>query len=488
MSDAERGTRRLPESVADLIAKRNWDDSPLGHPAGWSPSLRTTIGIVLRTHAEIVLFWGPEFVALYNDAYVPTIGDKHPRALGRPARENWAELWDDLEPLLHQVRNSGETFSAKDRPFYIERHGYGETVYFDISYSVVPEEGDAVGGVLCIVSETTQRVLADRRVRDSETRLRALVNATADIIFRMSPDWTEMWELDGRGLLEDTTDTRTNWMDGYVPPEDQALVRARVDQAIARQEAFQLEHRVVQKDGSIGWTSSRAVPILSEGHAGEIVEWFGAASDVTERHRAEEHLRLIVHELNHRVKNNLAMVQSIARQTFRHAEDFKEAQERFSERLIALAHANDLLTGERWAGASLRGAIKQAVAPYQREDDRIRLTGPEVLLSPKTALALTLAMHELSTNAVKYGAWSNDHGAVTVEWTHRAGPEEELRLHIEWREHGGPPVIVPTRRGFGSRLIERGLASELQGRVELAFDPAGLRCIVDAPLPQSQET
>ena len=125
-------------------------------------ALKAAVSLMLPAKAQIVIFWGPELVALYNDAYAPTIGDKHPRALGRPARENWAELWDDLEPLLRRVLETGETVFAKDRPFYIERHGYPESVYFDISYSPVWDEAGKVGGVLCIVSETTERVVAQR--------------------------------------------------------------------------------------------------------------------------------------------------------------------------------------------------------------------------------------------------------------------------------------------------------------------------------------
>src|SRR6201994_3775328 len=157
-----------------LLRDSAWSESPLGAPEQWTSSLKTTVGLMLRAEAQIVLFWGPEFVALYNDAYAPTIGDKHPRALGRPARESWTELWDDLGPLLQGVHDTGKTFSAKDRPFYIERHGFGETVYFDISYSAVPEADGRVGGVLCIVSETTERVRAAAALRESEARLREL--------------------------------------------------------------------------------------------------------------------------------------------------------------------------------------------------------------------------------------------------------------------------------------------------------------------------
>jgi signal transduction histidine kinase/CheY-like chemotaxis protein len=157
-----------------LLADHDWSGSPLGPPAHWSSSLKTTVGLLLRAEAQIVLFWGPQFAALYNEAYAPTIGDKHPRAIGRPASEYWTELWDDLEPLLQGVRDTGKTFSAKDRPFYIERHGFGETVYFDISYSAVPETDGSAGGVLCIVSETTERVRGAAALRESEARLREL--------------------------------------------------------------------------------------------------------------------------------------------------------------------------------------------------------------------------------------------------------------------------------------------------------------------------
>lgn len=150
-------------AVGDLLQSPLLDGSPLGAPCHWPETLKALMGTILPVQAQIVLFWGPEFVALYNDAYAPSIGEKHPRALGRPAIENWRELWDDLEPLLRGVRETGQTFAAKDRPFYIERYGYGETVYFDVSYSAVQQNDGTVGGVLCVVTETTERVQFERR-------------------------------------------------------------------------------------------------------------------------------------------------------------------------------------------------------------------------------------------------------------------------------------------------------------------------------------
>jgi two-component sensor histidine kinase len=172
-----------------LIRALDWSKTSLGPISAWPAHLKATIGLMLPAKAQIVLFWGPEFVALYNDAYAPTIGDKHPKALGRPARENWAELWDDLEPLLRRVLETGETVFAQDRPFYIERHGYPETVYFDISHSPVRNEVGEVEGVFCIVCETTQRVVVEERqrlmLRETSHRLKNLF-AVVDSLISLS--------------------------------------------------------------------------------------------------------------------------------------------------------------------------------------------------------------------------------------------------------------------------------------------------------------
>ncbi|WP_313302800.1 response regulator [Pseudomonas sp.] len=149
--------------VGSLLQSLDWSSSPLGAPQGWSPHLQAVMATLLPAQAQFVLFWGEAYVALYNDAYAPTIGLKHPHALGQPAQTYWSELWDDLEPLLRAVRETGETFSAKDGPFYIERRGLGETVYFDVSYSAVREADGSVGGVLCLVAETTDRVRFQQR-------------------------------------------------------------------------------------------------------------------------------------------------------------------------------------------------------------------------------------------------------------------------------------------------------------------------------------
>lgn len=198
--------------------------------------------------------------------------------------------------------------------------------------------------------------------------------------------------------------------------------------------------------------------------------------------RAAEHQQLLIGELNHRVKNTLATVQSIVTQTLRTNATSEDAKEAVQMRLLALSRAHDVLTRESWEGADLIEVVTRALEPYQTSNEnRIHLGGPHVRLTPRMSLALAMALHELATNAVKYGALSNKIGIVEVSWTVENGAAPP-RLNLRWVERGGPPVKAPSRRGFGSRLIERSLAQDLDGHVEIAFVPTGVVCTVDAPV------
>jgi PAS domain S-box-containing protein len=207
---------------------------------------------------------------------------------------------------------------------------------------------------------------------------------------------------------------------------------------------------------------------------------FVEGSDVTDRVNAERQQKLLVDELNHRVKNVLATVQAIAAQTLRTSPDPAEFREAFESRLVGLSATHDLLTATSWRSASLRDVVLVEFRPYGAE--RYRLRGPEVDLSPSEALALGLVFHELATNAAKYGALSTPDGCVDVQWSVAETPDAPLQLALDWRERGGPPVRTPERRGFGSRLIERSLKGNLRGQALLTFAPGGLACHIDLPL------
>lgn len=464
--------------TGELIRNFDWSKTPLGPISAWPQSLKTVTNMLLLSPVPIVLLWGEDGIMIYNDAYSGFAGSRHPQLLGSKVREGWDEIADFNDNVM-KVGLGGGTLAYENQQLTLIRRGKPEPVWMNLDYSPVLDESGKPGGVIAIVVETTRQVLAQKGLRESEERFRALTTATSDIVYRMSPHWTEMRQLHGRGFLTDVESPSIDWQEDLLLPEDRPTIAAAIDEAVRNRSVFQYEHRVRRADGTLGWIFSRAVPILDD--RGEIVEWFGAATDVTERRRNEEHLRLIVHELNHRVKNNLAMTQAIAAQTFRNVTDLKEAQARFSARMVALGQANDLLTGERWVGASMLGAIRQAIHPHCPEEHRCDVLGTDVKLSPKTALALTLAMHELATNALKYGAWSDSTGKVTVSSKTYRRADGEGRILIEWRESGGPVVRPPERRGFGSTLIERGLAREMAGEVKMDFLPDGMVCTIDAP-------
>jgi two-component sensor histidine kinase len=198
--------------------------------------------------------------------------------------------------------------------------------------------------------------------------------------------------------------------------------------------------------------------------------------DITNLKSAEQHRELLINELNHRVKNTLTIVQSIAAQTFRGTDAGLRAD--FEQRLLTLSNVHNLLTEENWDGAELHAVIQSSLRPHLVDGrNRIAIEGPDFRLRPKSAVALSMALHELGTNALKYGALSTDAGRVALRWT-----TDDNRFRLRWEESGGPAVAAPNRIGFGSRMIERGLSAEFEGEVKIDYRPAGVVCTIDAPL------
>ncbi|MBB5988009.1 sensor histidine kinase [Sphingobium lignivorans] len=219
--------------------------------------------------------------------------------------------------------------------------------------------------------------------------------------------------------------------------------------------------------------------------AGAVTGIFVQGNDVTEQVQAQEQQELLIHELNHRVKNTLAVVQGLATQSFRGIPGSEQARTTFDARLTALAAAHSLLTAQSWQAARLIDTVRSAIEATAGSDSaRFHLAGPDIRLPPQAAMAMAMVVHELSTNAIKYGALSAGEGRVDLAWSVEE-EEHHCRLAIEWRERGGPPVEPPTRRGFGTRLIQRGIAPGLGGAVALHFEPEGLRCTIDARIPKS---
>ena len=198
--------------------------------------------------------------------------------------------------------------------------------------------------------------------------------------------------------------------------------------------------------------------------------------------RAEGMHSLLVDELNHRVKNTLQTVQSIAGQTFRHAKDIPDALQKFDGRIVAMGRANELLSEERWRNADMAELVDSALEPFRGKDrQRVQDVGPNLPVAPQSAVMVSMMLHELATNAAKYGALSNDTGEVFVDWR-ELGAGSGRRVRLDWRETGGPSVAAPARKGFGTTLIQRGLTAQLGGKADIEFAPDGLRCTLEWPL------
>ncbi|WP_375383592.1 HWE histidine kinase domain-containing protein [uncultured Sphingomonas sp.] len=238
-----------------------------------------------------------------------------------------------------------------------------------------------------------------------------------------------------------------------------------------------------RKNGSEFWASVFVSPVCDDG--GTVVQQFVSFVDLT-RHRQESaRCRMLIDELNHRVKNTLSTVQSIVTQALRRPAEPAAIREAIESRIMALSRSHDLLTSGNWEGAGLHDLVDTALHPFQvvaGRAERFTIIGDNVHLAPNATLSIAIALHELATNAVKYGAFSNDAGTIAIDWTvsRAAGGE---RLELRWRERDGPPVAQPTHKGFGSWVIERGLAHELSGRVALDYQLQGVICTIDFPLP-----
>jgi two-component sensor histidine kinase len=282
------------------------------------------------------------------------------------------------------------------------------------------------------------------------------------------------------GIGPDDPFDRYSQLVARVHPEDRDALTGAVDRAIQQGGDLEVEFRTHRPHDEAAWTMIRGRAVYDLD--GLPIRLAGVSLDITARKLAEERQRLLLDELNHRVKNTLATVQSIALQTSRNTREPSEFSRAFIARIAALAQAHELLSAASWEGASLADVLGRTLAPHLGgASSRVHISGPPVSLGPNAAVTLNMAFHELATNAAKYGSLSSGAGRIDVTWMLDRASEPVI-LDITWRETGGPEVHKPTRRGFGSRLIEQGLAREFDGEVYLTFEPSGVTCRMRLPL------
>ncbi|PZO81113.1 MAG: histidine kinase [Sphingomonas hengshuiensis] len=320
-----------------------------------------------------------------------------------------------------------------------------------------------------------------RASEDERDRFVRLAENSTDFIGMAGLDG-RIWYLNDAGRrmvgLQDA-DIGHLFAEDFFPPDQADFVATVVRRAVDRQGRWEGELAFRHfRTGEIIPILYAAFPLTD--HEGRVIGFGTVTRDFRERKRAEEQLRMMNGELAHRLKNVLAVVQSIAHQTLHRAADPVSASHDLSARLGALGAATDVLTSSSWRAVDLHALSEQALAPHGRLGHRIFLDGPALTLRAEVAVALALALHELATNAVKYGALSKDGGTVTLRWTveQRPGGADFV---LRWKEAGGPVVTPPTRTGFGSILIERSLRSHFGGRATIDYRPDGLRFELEAP-------
>jgi two-component sensor histidine kinase len=332
----------------------DWSTTSLGSAETWPQSLRVTVRLVLTSRHPMFIWWGPDLIQFYNDAYRETMGpERHPSALGARGRECWDEIWDIIGPQIDYVMEGKGATWHEDQLVPVTRHGRREDVWWTYSFGPIDLE-DKVGGVLVV------------------------------------------------------------------------------------------------------------------------------CRDVTSEHKAREALNLINEELKHRVKNTLTVLGAVATQTFRDVSS-KADLEKYQGRLAAFGRAHDLLTAANWAAAPLQDVIATALSPYRTGEGRFVVSGPPLVVKSRQALALSLAIHELATNALKYGALSVTGGRVSMTWSSEDHGGHSHFVFV-WQESGGPPVSEPAAGGFGSRLISRVLADDFRGSVKVSYGSTGLVCRLTAPV------
>jgi PAS domain S-box-containing protein len=627
--------------MAERIRGFDWASTPLGPIESWPEPLRVALSIAEHSAFPTAIYWGPELRLLYNDAWAPIPAERHPGALGQPAKEVWADIWPVVGAQFEEVMRTGKGLSAFEQMLPMVRGGVEQETYWNYSLTPILDPAGHVLGIFNQGNEITSAVINERRLSFQVAladRLRSLgapeevkteaaamlgeylraervgfvdVDEAQDMLsitgeWRRGPDvpslrgragrlsdlppaaiaYLKMGEvlalpdvenvqggsseadaalgkrLGVRGLItvplvregalkallfvhepavrewkrseaamardvaerswaaveraeseqrlresedhyrhtvelnpqvtwtalpdgqlnrvakrwEDwtgTPGTGESWAGGLHPDDVERTFEVWRN-CVATGEPYDIEHRMKMLDGSYRWARSRAFPRY--GSDGAICLWYGSTEDVHEQKIAEERQRLLINELNHRVKNTLATVQAIAFQTLKGDISLAEARARFEARLLALSRAHNLLTDQNWAGASFDQVVRDSIDHLSAE--RFEIEGEEVWLAPRAALALALALHELSTNAAKYGALGSEAGKVAIRWR-----TEGDRLRFKWKEKDGPRVAAPAGRGFGSRLIERGLATDLGGTARMHFESDGLRCAIDASLP-----
>lgn len=502
--------------MAKRIREFDWSSHPFGPTDTWPQSLRSALSICLHSAFPTAIYWGSELRLLYNDAWAPIPGPRHPGALGAPAQEVWSDIWHILEPQFSHLIATGEGLYVQDQMLPLRRFGLPEETYWNYSFTAIRGEDGAIAGVFNSGSETTDKVLARSEMRfllevDDLFRDPADLRAAQRSAIRMLGQHLGGDRVGIRVLDPDHRGIGTMFDEWAAPGIDKAagfeisdlgawamdlLSRGRtvrIDDIRDNDNAAEMRETLAALDVR----SLIAVPSSEYGRIVAVIfvqsrtprRWSDFDVSTTEklldrtlswmeRERAAEKERMMVRETDHRARNVLAVVQSVVRLTL--AEDLTTFREKIGDRIAAIARSHSLVSTRRWEPVELRALLDEELAPYlDSEGQRIDLDGLPVLLRPEQAQMIALLFYELATNAAKYGSLSVPGGHLSISWKRQRGDI----LTITWSETGN--VAAPgesNRSGFGSTLLETVVERQLGGSFERGFADGALQCVMHLPL------
>lgn len=387
---------------------------------------------------------------------------------------SWTEALhpDDLPAALDAWTEAGR----EGRSFNIEvrcRSAAGGWLWVLSRVEPIRSPADAIVAWIGVSGNIDERRRSEEESRRRQARFEALVRASATIVFeldaagrrrRPNPAWRDFVG----GLFDDHPDQ--GWT-AAIHPAERAEVTQAWERALREGRALDVEVRQWRETAkTYRWVQAHIVPVPASD--GLVHEWIGALTDIHDKKIAAETQHTLVLELQHRVRNSLAVVRSLSIQTGRHAVDVPDFLRRFDGRLTALAHAHGLLTSSAESSVDLADLVHAVLKPFRSQHGgAIGIDGPHVAIGPTSATNLSLAFHELATNAIKYGALTRGEGRVDLNWRLEHG-----FVDLVWAESGGPPAHPPTRKGFGSRLLSQTLSHEAEGQVSLGYEPPGFCC------------
>ena len=470
----EGGRRRLIGQVEDITDRRNTEAALLQTRERFAVALGNSPTAVFEQDLDLRYTW------IYN----PKLGYAAADIIGKTD----ADLMDasfaaPIQAVKRQVIATGKPARQEVAAAFPG----SEREYYDLHVEARRDPSGRIVGVMCAAAEITARKKVEDALRDSEARYRS-----AMAIGRMA-SWetnyltgVRKWTPEGLSLfgldLPDGVGTIGGETDEFLRalhPGDRALHEVYRDVEMQR-DSFAAEYRIVLPDGRTRWMSGYA-QVVDRGADGRPLRMVNVATDITERKAMEDRSQYLLRELSHRSKNTLAVIQAIVNMSSRTAGGAKEFSRTITDRLSALAAANDLLTSNDWKGARLGELVERQIGAFvELPNPRVIVSGPDVALTVDAMQSIGLALHELTTNAVKYGALSAPYGEVRVFW--RLEPDlAEPILRVEWTEQGGPPVAPPQRKGFGQVVIKQMVEQALSATATIEYPPAGLRWSLRAP-------